>query len=199
MASRTIENERDRRMTVMTTTFIPCGAKLPVIALIASALFGGSAWVGTSAYFIGIAAIVVSGLMLKKTSMFAGDPAPFVMELPAYHMPSLTSVLRITWERGWSFVKKAGTVILLSAMVLWFLQSFGFTEHGFEAFRDDTIIRDSGKIAAVYNNEPPHYIEVDGVKILTAANIAMIPSAYTVHITDKYGRFIEMIRKSLYI
>ena len=131
MASRTIENERDRRMTVMTTTFIPCGAKLPVIALIASALFGGSAWVGTSAYFIGIAAIVVSGLMLKKTSMFAGDPAPFVMELPAYHMPSLTSVLRITWERGWSFVKKAGTVILLSAMVLWFLQSFGFTEHGF--------------------------------------------------------------------
>ena len=125
MASRTIENERDRRMTVMTTTFIPCGAKMPIIGLIAGALFGGSTWVATSAYFIGIAAIVVSGIMLKKTKMFAGDPAPFVMELPAYHVPSLGNVLRGTWERGWSFIKRAGTVIVLASIIIWFLSSFG--------------------------------------------------------------------------
>ncbi len=131
MASRTIENERDRRMTVMTTTFIPCGAKLPIIALIAGALFNNSAWVGWSAYLLGIAAIVISGIMLKKTKMFAGDPAPFVMELPAYHMPTLSSVLHSMWERGWSFIKKAGTVILLATILVWFLSSFGTTEEGF--------------------------------------------------------------------
>ena len=125
MASRTIENERDRRMTIMTTTFIPCGAKMPIIGLIAGALFGGSGFVATSAYFIGIAAIIVSGIMLKKTKMFAGDPAPFVMELPAYHVPSAVNVLRGTWERGWSFIKRAGTVILLSSIVIWFLSGFG--------------------------------------------------------------------------
>ena len=125
MASRTIENERDRRMTIMTTTFIPCGAKMPIIGLIAGALFGGSGIVATSAYFIGIAAIIVSGIMLKKTKMFAGDPAPFVMELPAYHVPSAVNVLRGTWERGWSFIKRAGTVILLSSIVIWFLSGFG--------------------------------------------------------------------------
>ena len=125
MASRTIENERDRRMTIMTTTFIPCGAKMPIIGLIAGALFGGRGIVATSAYFIGIAAIIVSGIMLKKTKMFAGDPAPFVMELPAYHVPSAVNVLRGTWERGWSFIKRAGTVILLSSIVIWFLSGFG--------------------------------------------------------------------------
>ena len=125
MASRTIENERDRRMTIMTTTFIPCGAKLPIIALIAGALFGGAWWVAPSAYFVGIAAIIVSGIMLKKTKLFSGDPAPFVMELPAYHWPTPGNVLRSMWERGWSFIKKAGTIILLSAIVLWFLQAFG--------------------------------------------------------------------------
>ena len=125
MASRTIESERDRRMTIMTTCFIPCGAKMPIIGLIAGALFGGATWVATSAYFIGVAAIIVSGIMLKKTKMFAGDPAPFVMELPAYHVPSLRNVLRGTWERGWSFIKRAGTVILISSIILWFLQGFG--------------------------------------------------------------------------
>ncbi len=125
MASRTIENERDRRMTIMTTCFIPCGAKMPIIGLIAGALFGGATWIATSAYFIGVAAIIISGVMLKKTKLFAGDPAPFVMELPAYHVPSITNVLRSTWERGWSFIKKAGTVILISSIVIWCLSSFG--------------------------------------------------------------------------
>ena len=125
MASRTIENERDRRMTIMTTTFMPCGAKMPIVGLIAGALFGGSTWVATSAYFIGIAAIVVSGIMLKKTKMFAGDPAPFVMELPPYHVPAWGNVLRGTWERGWSFIKRAGTVIVVSSIIIWFLTSFG--------------------------------------------------------------------------
>ena len=131
MASRTIENDRDRKMTIMTTTFIPCGAKLPIIALIAGALFGGAWWVAPSAYFIGIAAIVVSGIMLKKTKLFSGDPAPFVMELPAYHFPTAGNVLRSMWERGWSFIKKAGTIILLSAIILWFLMNFGFENGGF--------------------------------------------------------------------
>ena len=131
MASRTIENERDRRMTVMTTTFIPCGAKLPIIALIAGALFGGAWWVAPSAYFVGIAAIVCSGIILKKTKMFAGDPAPFVMELPAYHLPTVGSVLRSMWERGWSVIKKAGTIILLSTIILWFLMSFGWADGSF--------------------------------------------------------------------
>lgn len=131
MASRTIENERDRRMTIMTTTFIPCGAKLPIIGLIAGALFNNAGWVAVSAYFVGVAAIIVSGIMLKKTKMFSGDPAPFVMELPAYHMPTVGNVLRSMWERGWSFIKKAGTVILISAIVLWFLQSFGVENGSF--------------------------------------------------------------------
>ena len=131
MASRTIENERDRRMTIMTTTFIPCGAKLPIISLIATALFGGSAWVGTSAYFLGIAAIVISGIMLKKTKMFAGDPAPFVMELPAYHWPTVGNILRSMWERGWSFIKKAGSIILVSSIVIWAGSTFGWTDGAF--------------------------------------------------------------------
>lgn len=131
MASRTIENDRDRKMTIMTTTFIPCGAKLPIIALIAGALFDGAAWVAPSAYFIGIAAIICSGIILKKTKMFEGNPAPFVMELPAYHMPAIGAVLRSMWERGWSFIKKAGTIILLSTIVLWFLMSFGWAEGSF--------------------------------------------------------------------
>lgn len=137
MASRTIENERDRKMTIMTTGFIPCGAKMPIIALIAGALFGGSGLVAVSAYFIGVAAVVVSGIMLKKTKMFAGEPAPFVMELPAYHIPSAGNVLRATWERGWSFIKRAGTVILVSSIILWFLQSFGFVEGAFGMVEDN--------------------------------------------------------------
>ena len=144
MASRTIENERDRRMTVMTTTFIPCGAKMPIIGLIAGALFGGSTWVATSAYFIGIAAIVISGIMLKKTRMFAGDPAPFFMELPAYHLPAWGNVLRGTWERGWSFIKRAGTVIVLSSIVIWFLSGFGTVNGHFgmvdELYEDEEIV-----------------------------------------------------------
>ena len=139
MASRTIENERDRRMTIMTTTFIPCGAKVPFIGMIAGAIFGGSPWVSTSAYFIGMAAIVVSGIMLKKTRMFAGNPAPFVMELPAYHWPTLGNVLRSMWERGWSFIKKAGTIILLSTIVVWFTSFFGFTEDGFRMLGEEEL------------------------------------------------------------
>ena len=143
MASRTIENERDRRMTIMTTTFIPCGAKMPIIGLIAGALFNGSGLVATSAYFIGIAAIIISGIMLKKTKMFAGDPAPFVIELPAYHVPSAVNVLRGTWERGWSFIRRAGTVILLSSIIIWFLSSFGTVNGKFgmvePLFEDETV------------------------------------------------------------
>ena len=139
MASRTIENERDRRMTIMTTTFIPCGAKVPFIAMIAGAIFGGSAWVATSAYFIGMAAIIISGIMLKKTKMFSGDPAPFVMELPAYHWPTVGNVLRSMWERGWSFIKKAGTIILLSTIIVWFTTYFGFTDDGFRMLAEDEL------------------------------------------------------------
>ena len=139
MASRTIENERDRRMTIMTTTFIPCGAKVPFIAMIAGAIFGGSAWVATSAYFIGMAAIIISGIMLKKTKMFSGDPAPFVMELPAYHMPTLGNVLRSMWERGWSFIKKAGTIILLSTIIVWFTSYFGFVDGKFTMLEEDQL------------------------------------------------------------
>ena len=139
MASRTIENERDRRMTIITTTFIPCGAKVPFIAMIAGAIFGGSAWISTGSYFIGMAAIIISGIILKKTKMFAGDPAPFVMELPAYHMPTLGNVLRSMWERGWSFIKKAGTIILISQIVVWFLSGFGFAEDGFRMLEEDEI------------------------------------------------------------
>ncbi len=137
MASRTIENDRDRKMTIMTTCFIPCGAKMPIIALFAGALFGGSTWVAVSAYFIGIAAIVLSGIILKKTKAFAGEPAPFVMELPAYHMPAPRGVLRATWERGWSFIKRAGTVILASSIVLWFFQGFGFVDGAFGMVEDN--------------------------------------------------------------
>ena len=139
MASRTIENERDRRMTVMTTTFIPCGAKVPFIAMIAGAIFGGSAWVSTSAYFIGMAAIIISGIMLKKTRMFSGDPAPFVMELPAYHWPTLGNVLRSMWERGWSFIKKAGTIILLSTIFVWFTTYFGWVDGTFRMLDESEI------------------------------------------------------------
>ena len=147
MASRTIENERDRRMTIMTTTFIPCGAKVPFIAMIAGALFGGSAWVSTSAYFIGMAAIICSGIMLKKTKMFAGEPAPFVMELPAYHWPTLGNVLRSMWERGWSFIKKAGTIILLSTIFVWFTTYFGWVDGAFRMLDESEI--DSSILAAI--------------------------------------------------
>ena len=147
MASRTIENERDRRMTIMTTTFIPCGAKLPIIALIAGALFDGAWWVAPSAYFVGIAAIICSGIILKKTKMFSGDPAPFVMELPAYHLPTVGSVLRSMWERGWSFIKKAGTIILLSTIVLWFLMSFGWVDGSFGMLEAEEL--DSSILASI--------------------------------------------------
>lgn len=139
MASRTIENEHDRRMTILTTTFIPCGAKIPFIAMIAGAIFGGSAWVATSAYFVGLAAIIISGIMLKKTRMFAGDPAPFIMELPAYHLPTVKNLLRSMWERGWSFIKKAGTIILLSTIAVWFTSFFGFTDEGFRMLAEDEL------------------------------------------------------------
>ncbi len=139
MASRTIENERDRRMTIITTTFIPCGAKVPFIAMIAGAIFGGSPWVSTGAYFIGMASIIISGVMLKKTPMFSGQPSPFVMELPAYHMPPLKNVLRSMWERGWSFIKKAGTIILLSTIVVWFTSFFGFTDEGFRMLEEEEL------------------------------------------------------------
>ncbi len=147
MASRTIENERDRRMTIMTTTFIPCGAKVPFISMVAGAIFGGSAWVATSAYFVGMAAIICSGVMLKKTKMFSGDPAPFVMELPAYHMPTAGNVLRSMWERGWSFIKKAGTIILLSTIVIWFMTYFGFTSEGFRMLAEEEM--DQSLLAAI--------------------------------------------------
>ena len=147
MASRTIENDRDRKMTIMTTTFIPCGAKMPFIAMIAGAIFGGSAWVATSSYFIGVLAIVFSGIMLKKTKMFAGDPAPFVMELPAYHLPTVSNVLRSMWERGWSFIKKAGTIILLSTILVWFTTYFGFVDGTFTMLAEDQI--DSSILAAI--------------------------------------------------
>ena len=143
MASRTIENERDRRMTIMTTTFIPCGAKLPIIAMISVALFGGAWWVGPSAYFLGMAAIIISGIMLKKTKMFAGDPAPFVMELPAYHVPTVSNVLRSMWERGWSFIKKAGTIILISSIIIWAGSVHGWPEGGSFAFDPDMELADS--------------------------------------------------------
>ena len=147
MASRTIENDRDRKMTIMTTTFIPCGAKLPIIALIAGAFFDNAGWVAWSAYFVGIAAIICSGIILKKTKMFAGDPAPFVMELPAYHMPTVENVLRSMWERGWSFIKKAGTIILLSTIVLWFLMNFGWADGSFGMLEAEQL--DSSILAAI--------------------------------------------------
>ena len=150
MASRTIENERDRRMTIMTTTFIPCGAKLPIIGLIAGALFDNAGWVAVSAYFIGMAAIIISGIMLKKTKLFSGEPAPFVMELPAYHLPTVGNVLRSMWERGWSFIKKAGTIILLSTVVLWFMQSFGVENGSFGMTEDldNSVLAKTGGIIA---------------------------------------------------
>ena len=152
MASRTIENDRDRKMTIMTTTFVPCGAKLPIIALIAGALFNGASWVAPSAYFVGIAAIICSGIILKKTKLFAGDPAPFVMELPAYHWPTISNVLRSMWERGWSFIKKAGTIILMSTIVLWFLMNFGWVDGSFGMLEaeqlNDSILASIGSIIA---------------------------------------------------
>ena len=174
MASRTIENERDRRMTVMTTTFIPCGAKMPIIGLIAGAMFGGSTWVATSAYFIGIAAIVISGIMLKKTKRFAGDPAPFVMELPAYHVPAWGNVLRGTWERGWSFIKRAGTVIVLASIIIWFLSSFGTVNGKFgmvdELYEDDTVVTDEYvAVVAERMNIPEDEVEPMDDSILARA------------------------------
>ena len=152
MASRTIENDRDRKMTIMTTTFVPCGAKLPIIALIAGALFNGASWVAPSAYFVGIAAIICSGIILKKTKLFAGDPAPFVMELPAYHWPTISNVLRNMWERGWSFIKKAGTIILMSTIVLWFLMNFGWVDGSFGMLEaeqlNDSILASIGSVIA---------------------------------------------------
>ena len=152
MASRTIENDRDRKMTIMTTTFVPCGAKLPIIALVAGALFNGASWVAPSAYFVGIAAIICSGIILKKTKLFAGDPAPFVMELPAYHMPTVSNVLRSMWERAWSFIKKAGTIILLSTIVLWFLMNFGWVDGSFGMLEaeqlNDSILASIGSVIA---------------------------------------------------
>ena len=152
MASRTIENDRDRKMTIMTTTFVPCGAKLPIIALIAGALFNGASWVAPSAYFVGIAAIICSGIILKKTKLFAGDPAPFVMELPAYHWPTVSTVLRSMWERGWSFIKKAGTIILMSTIVLWFLMNFGWVDGSFGMLEaeqlNDSILASIGSVIA---------------------------------------------------
>ena len=150
MASRTIENDRDRKMTIMTTGFIPCGAKMPIIGLFAGALFGGSSWIATSAYFIGVAAVIVSGIILKKTKLFAGDPAPFVMELPAYHIPSAKNVFHSTWERGWSFIKRAGTVILASSVVLWFLQGFGFVDGVFGMVEDNnaSLLASVGNVVA---------------------------------------------------
>ena len=152
MASRTIENDRDRKMTIMTTTFVPCGAKLPIIALIAGALFNGASWVAPSAYFVGIAAIICSGIILKKTNLFAGDPAPFVMELPAYHWPTVSNVLRSMWERGWSFIKKAGTIILMSTIVLWFLMNFGWVDGSFGMLEaeqlNDSILASIGSVIA---------------------------------------------------
>ena len=151
MASRTIENDRDRKMTIMTTTFIPCGAKLPIIALIAGALFNGAWWVAPSAYFVGIAAIIVSGIILKKTRIFSGEVAPFVMELPAYHMPTVKNLLKSMWERGYSFIKKAGTIILLSTVIIWFAESFGFSEGSFAMVDDmnDSILAALGNVFAL--------------------------------------------------
>ena len=149
MASRTIENQNDRRMTIMTTTFIPCGAKVPFIAMIAGAIFGGAGWVAPSAYFLGIGAILVSGIMLKKTKMFAGDPAPFIMELPSYHLPTVGNVLHSMWERGWSFIKKAGTIILLATILVWFLSYFGWTDGSFGMLEEDQM--DSSILALIGN------------------------------------------------
>ena len=174
MASRTIENERDRRMTITTTTFIPCGAKMPIIGLIAGAMFGGSTWVATSAYFIGIAAIVISGIMLKKTKMFAGDPAPFVMELPAYHVPAWGNVLRGTWERGWSFIKRAGSVIVIASIIIWFLSSFGTVNGKFgmvdELYEDETVVTDEYvAVVAERMNIPEDEVEPMDDSILARA------------------------------
>ena len=178
MASRTIENERDRRMTIMTTTFIPCGAKMPIIGLIAGALFGGSGLIATSAYFIGIAAIVISGIMLKKTKMFAGDPAPFVMELPPYHIPSITNVLRGTWERGWSFIKRAGTVIVLSSIVIWFLSNFGSVNGRFgmvaDLFENEEVGTDEyiASLADRMNIPEEEVTPMDASVLATVGNVA---------------------------
>ena len=166
MASRTIENERDRRMTVMTTTFIPCGAKQPFIAMIAGAIFGGSAWIATGAYFLGMAAIVVSGIILKKTKMFAGDPAPFVMELPAYHMPTVGNVLRSMWERGWSFIKKAGTIITLSTIFVWFTSFFGWVDGSFGMLTEDQMSILYGGGDGVYSNLAAAFTGVAGMSFL---------------------------------
>ena len=180
MASRTIENERDRRMTIMTTCFIPCGAKMPIIGLIAGALFGGSTWIAVSAYFIGVAAIIVSGIMLKKTKMFAGDPAPFVMELPAYHAPSISNVLRSMWERGWSFIKRAGTVILLSSIIIWALSSLGSVNGRFgmvdELYEDEGLVTEEyvELVADRMNIEPDEVTPMDDSILASVGNAVSI-------------------------
>ena len=177
MASRTIENERDRRMTVMTTTFIPCGAKMPIIGLIAGALFNESSWVATSAYFIGVAAIVISGIMLKKTKMFAGDPAPFVMELPAYHVPSIGNVLRGTWERGWSFIKRAGTVIVIASIIIWALSSLGSVNGKFgmvdDLYEDEALVTDEyiETVADRMRISPDEVTPMDDSILATVGNV----------------------------
>jgi len=180
MASRTIENERDRRMTIMTTCFIPCGAKMPIIGLIAGALFGGSTWIATSAYFIGVAAIIISGIMLKKTKMFAGDPAPFVMELPAYHAPSISNVLRSMWERGWSFIKRAGTVILLSSIIIWALSSLGSVNGKFgmvdELYEDEDLVTEEyvEQVADRMNIAPDEVTPMDDSMLAGVGNAVSV-------------------------
>ena len=167
MASRTIENERDRRMTIMTTTFIPCGAKIPFISMMAGAIFGGSPWVSTGAYFIGMAAIIISGIILKKTKPFAGEPAPFVMELPAYHLPTIGNVLRSMWERGWSFIKKAGSIILLSTIVLWFLSRFGWVDGNFQMLAADEIGSSLAACAVVNGGDATERLTRDSAAAIT--------------------------------
>ena len=194
MASRTIENDRDRKMTIMTTTFVPCGAKLPIIAMIAGAFFGNSGWVATSSYFVGIAAIICSGIILKKTKMFAGDPAPFVMELPAYHWPTVSNILRSMWERGWSFIKKAGTIILLSTIILWFLMSFGWEGGSFgmvEELNESILAKIGSAIAWIF--APLGWTKAgEGWKMAVAAVTGLIAKEKC----SSYIRYALWIRRS---
>ena len=198
MASRTIENERDRRMTIMTTTFIPCGAKLPIIGLIAGACFGGAGWVATSAYFVGVAAIIVSGIMLKKTKKFAGDPAPFVMELPAYHIPTLGTVLRSTWERGWSFIKKAGTIITLATILIWFLQGFGVENGAFGMVEDmDNSILAS--LVICLHGSSSHLAGVVGNRLLQLLQVLLLRKMlfqHSVFFITSQANLLKMVMKS---
>ena len=197
MASRTIENDRDRKMTIMTTTFIPCGAKLPIIALIATALFGGSGLVAVSAYFLGVAAIVISGIILKKTKMFAGDPAPFVMELPAYHWPTVGNVLRSMWERGWSFIKKAGTIILLSSIVIWAGSCFGMVDG---AFGFSTELELSDSVLGVIGNGIKWIFKPLGFDDATAAIATIMGLVAKEEVVGVFGvlDFVSMTKAAAY-